>query len=292
MVILNHHPEVNFSNWYYMVELVGDDGRWPDRDAYLSYLATDRIFQSAGLTIDKELDYPSLVSSFLDQKRDQSGKPIMGGKIRDHFHRILRIWPEARFIHLLRDGRDVARSLVEMGWVGNMHTAGEYWLQAENEWDKLKSMISPDQWTELRYEDLVSDPEPVLRRLCEFMGVPYDSAMLSYPNDTTYEAPSARTIGQWKRKLSRKKVQLAEARIGPMLVDRGYELSGYPVSPPRRLKERLLRVQDRLYRVSFKTRKYGFFLYAADYVTRRLRLEKPQFLIRRRLNEIDLLHLK
>src|SRR4051812_44379150 len=80
MVMLNHHPQIAFSNWYYMIEPVGDDGRWPDRDAYLSYLATDRIFQGSGLMIDETMDCPALVQSFLRQKKEQSGKPIMGGK--------------------------------------------------------------------------------------------------------------------------------------------------------------------------------------------------------------------
>jgi len=190
VLILDHHPQIAFSDFYFTVEMLPEEGGWPDLDAYYAYLETDRIFQATGLTVDRGLEYPHLADSFLRQWQHRSGKPIVGGKIRCQFDRLLRIWPDAKFIHLLRDGRDAARSLIEMGWVGNMYTAGEFWLKAEREWDKLCQLVPSERRTELRYEDLVSDPVPTLTRVCEFVGVPYDPAMLSYPEDTTYGPPS------------------------------------------------------------------------------------------------------
>jgi len=292
MVILNHHPRIAFFNLLYAVEMLGEGDRWPDRAAYLSYLATNRMFQDAGLTIDESLDYPALVDSFLDQKRRQAGKPLIGAKIPDHFDRVLSIWPDARFIHLLRDGRDVAMSLIDMGWAGNMVTAGERWLDAEEKWDRLESTIAPERWTELRFEQLVTDPEPTLRKLCEFIGVPYDSAMLEYPKDTTYGPPSGKMVGNWRRKLRQRQVRQVEGRIGQMLARRGYELSGLPAVQPGPVTARLLRLQDRWYRAMFKRRRYGMFLYVADYLSRRLGIPGFQSSVKQRLNQIDVLYLK
>lgn len=158
--------------------------------------------------------------------------------------------------------------------------------------DKLQSMIPPDRWTELRFEQLVAEPEPTLSKLCDFIGVAYDPAMLSYPEDTTYDLPSSKMIGQWKRKLRRNQIQLVEERIGFMLSRRGYELSGYPSLRPSPVKERLLRFQDRWYRAHFKRRRYGTFLHLADVITRRLGIMPTQAQIRQRLNQIDVLYLK
>src|SRR5262249_10285452 len=144
------------------------------------------------------------------------------------FDRLLRIWPDARFIHIVRDGRDVGRSVIERGWAGNMYTAVEPWIEAELLWSRLCPVLAAERRTEIRYETLVGEPVATLTRLCEFIGVPYDPAMLEYPHDSTFDRPSPQLIGQWKRKLSPDAVRLAEARIGPILIERGYELSGYP----------------------------------------------------------------
>jgi hypothetical protein len=292
MLMLNHHPQIAFFNCYFAVEVMPDEGGWPDMDKYLDYLATDRLFSGSNLVIDRSLDYPHLVNSFLRQKQVESGKPLVGGKIRDHFHRLLRIWPDARFIHLIRDGRDVARSLIEMGWVGNMLTAGEYWLNAERQWEKLSQLISPSRWTELRYEDLVKDPNAILSRVCEFMGVAFHPAMLDYPKNSNYGPPSPKMIGQWKRKLRPRDVQLAESLIGDMLVERGYELSGFPALRVRPPTDWSLRLQDKWYRARFKCRRYGTGLYLACFLARRLGLRAQHNRILLRLNQIESLYLK
>jgi len=292
VIMLDHHPQIAFWDFYFAVEMLPEDEGWPDMEAYYSYLQTDRGFQAMGLSIDRNLDYPHLADSFLRQWRERSGKPIVGGKIRDHFHRLLRMWPKAKFIHLLRDGRDAARSLIEMGWVGNMYTAGEYWLKAEQEWDKLCQLVPPERRTELRYEDMVSDPIPTLTRICKFVGVPYDPAMLSYPNDTSYGPPSTSSIGQWKRKLTPEQIRLAEACMGDTLVSRGYELSGESPLVVDAAYEKRLRLQSRLYCAEFRRKRFGTALFLADMVSRRLGLSAPQARIKKRMNAIETTYLK
>jgi hypothetical protein len=245
-LMLSHHRDLEFNDFYFTVDMIPEEGGWPDLDAYHSYLETDWIFQASGLTVDPSLDYPQLVNSFLHQKMVESGKPIVGGKIRQHYHRLLRVWPDARFIHLLRDGRDVARSIIGMGWAGNMFTGGEYWLEAERNWDRLCTLVPEDRRFEIRYEDLVSIPERTLKGVCEFLRVPFDPAMLEYPKDSTYDSPSRELAGQWHRKLSREEVRTAESLMGDMLMKRGYELSGYPSMEIDPAVERKLRRQDKL----------------------------------------------
>lgn len=66
--------------------------------------------------------------------------------------------------------------------------------------------------------------------------------MLTYPESTTYSAPDPQLVSQWKQKLSDREVRLVETRIGTMLGDRGYELSGLPslkISPQQALALRL-----------------------------------------------------
>src|SRR6185369_10561789 len=97
-----------------------------------------------GFTVDRSLSYPQLIDSFLQQQRARSNKPLVGATVHRHFDRLLRIWPVARFVHLVRDGRDVARSVIEMGWAGNLWTGCDRWIDAEQLWAKFSQMLPPD----------------------------------------------------------------------------------------------------------------------------------------------------
>jgi hypothetical protein len=291
-LILDHHPQLSFVDCYYSIEKLSEDGGWPDLDDYYRFIETNFIFQDSKLTIDRTLDYPHLVDSFLRQVRSRSGKPLVGGKIRDNYHRVLKIWPDARFIHLLRDGRDVAHSIIGMGWAGNTFLGGEYWLRAEQLWDKLRDQLTPDRWIEIRYEDLVSQPEAALRRVCQFIGVTYSPEMLDFPKDTSYSAPSPQHVGQWKHKLAPREVQLAEACIGTMLVSRGYALSDYPPLKVTSDVQRRLCLQDRWFRAMFRRKRYGIGLFLADFLTRRIGTRKWQARVQNDINDVIRKHLK
>src|SRR4030095_2960604 len=95
------------------------------------------------LEVDRSLDYPGLMKSFVSQYGRRSRKPIHGATCHKHFDRLLRIWPRARFVHLMRDGRDVARSCIGMGWSGNVWCGAQRWIDAEELWAGLAERIDP-----------------------------------------------------------------------------------------------------------------------------------------------------
>jgi hypothetical protein len=208
------------------------------------------------------------MNSFLRQKRDRDGKRWIGATVHIHFDRLLRIWPNARFIHLVRDGRDVARSRVELGWSGNMYTGVQSWIDAERLWEQVSRQIPESRQFELRYEDLVSDAEGELTRICEFLDLPFDPSMLRYDEDSTYSSPDPNLIGQWRRKLSKNAVRLAESRIAEMLVDRGYELSGLKPLKVGPVLEQWIRIDDRKNRLKARRRLYGTPLFAGELAMR------------------------
>ena len=162
-----------------------------------------------------------------------------------------------------------------LGWSGNMYTGVQSWIDAERLWERLGEIVPPDRRLEIRYEALVVDPVSALTRICDFLGLSYDPAMLNYPRNSTYEPPDARLAGQWRTKLSARAVQLAEARIAEMLVARSYELSGYPPLRIGPRRERALYADDRLNRLRFRRRLYGTRLFAAELA---VRLTEPLFL--------------
>ena len=288
-LMLDHHPGLAFFHeFHYVVEKLPESG-WPELRDYYEFLKGDRIFLDSRVEIDATLDYPRLVNDFLVQKRERDRKPLVGATVHVHFDRLLRIWPDARFIHLLRDGRDVARSRVELGWAGNMYTGVQSWIDAERLWAKLVDEVPASRRMEVRYERLVCEPEAELARICEFLGLTYDPAMLSYDLDSTYSKPDAGLIDQWRRKLPGGAVRLAESRIGAMLVERGYELSDQAPIRIGPIGRWLIRVDDRWKRIRSRWRARGASLFVAESLMRALE-PAYQSLTRFRWAVLDSLH--
>lgn len=292
-LMLSHHSSIAWCNEFeYAVDALVDENTWPSLSDYYSWLDTHRIFQASKFKIDSELSYPELVNSFLCQQRDRSSKSIIGATVHRHFDRLLRIWPNARFIHLLRDGRDVSRSCIGMGWAGNVWTGVERWIEAEQLWTKLRASLTQDRYIEITYESLISDPQATLKKVSNFIGIPYDSSMLSYCESTTYETPNPAFIAQWQRKMSNRDIQLVESRIADMLVERGYSLSGLPSITVSKAMAKQLKLQDWWGRLEFRINRNGLKLFIADYLSRKLGLTLWQKQVRLKLNQIETTHLK
>ena len=245
-LMLDHHPEIAFEKEFdFVVTKVSDTGELPSLDFYLDWIATVR---GADYSIDRSLGYRELVNDFLRQKQAASGgKPYVGATIHRNFDRLRFLWPDARYVHLVRDPRDVARSVVQKGWAGNIYQASEFWIQAENCWDVLVTHLTSDQAIEIHYEDLVLRTDAVLAEICRFVGVEYSEKMLGYPADAPqYPPPDSTLVTQWKTNLAPPDVAMVELRTGRMLEGRGYARSGHPLPKVGPLKHQQLLLAARL----------------------------------------------
>ncbi len=291
-LMLDSHPQIAWCQEFeYAVDLVSDEG-WPAVDTYADWLQTHRVFRSMAFDIDRSLTYPQLVNSFLIQKQTRDGKHIVGATVHRHFDRLLTIWPTAKFIHLVRDGRDVARSCIVMGWAGNVWTGVESWITAERLCEQFRQQLAADRWIDLVYEQLICEPETCLERVCRFMGTKYDPQMLEYHRTTTYDRPDPKLIHQWKRKLTPRQVGLVESRIGDMLIERGYELSGRPPAQVSLLRTLMLRIQSRWGVTRFRINRYGPWLWLMSFLSRRMPWRSWQKRVKLQINAVDAAHLK
>lgn len=148
------------------------------------------------------------------------------------------LFPEARFVHMIRDGRDVACSIIPQRWgPNNVKDAAKRWVSCiEN---GVRHRADTARYLEVRYEHLVEHSERELRRICAFIGEAFDPAMLTY-HETDHDL-SPRTessahqvekplytsaIGRWKRDMTPSDVRKFERIAGPTLQMLGYPLSG------------------------------------------------------------------
>jgi hypothetical protein len=203
----------------------------------------------------RKIEPGPVVRTFYDAYTEQQAKPRWGEKTPTYVQRMKRIQkaiPEARFVHVIRDGRDVALSVLDRT-VRDLSTA-----DVARRWQKKITKAREDSpklrhYTEVRYEDLILDTEPVLRMVSEFIELPWDDAMLAYhersgerlremaralPGDgraqelsverrmathaMTTKPPSAERVARWRTHMSAEQRAEFEAVAGALLAELGY----------------------------------------------------------------------
>lgn len=271
-LMLDHHPEIAFHGEYeFVVDYLPETGL-PTAQAFAESVRTDRVFHHWKLEIDPSLDYQDLMWSLMRQGRGARPCSVLGATVHRGFDRLPRIWPKARYIHMVRDPRDVAQSVVQMGWAGNVWAGASIWQEAEETWSRLVEQLAADQWIEIKFEQLVGSPEARLREICAWMDLDYSESMLRYSDDSTYSPPDAGIACKWKRKYPQGGAALVDIRVGPFLEQRGYELSGPLQASPGPIARFRLRVDDRLGRLRHAMRRYGAKLVLADLLARKLHI--------------------
>jgi hypothetical protein len=126
--------------------------------------------------------FGEVMRTFFEFYAELQGKPRWGNKTPYYAMRmalIEKLLPEARFVHVVRDGRDVALSTVPV-WFGASDVAG-----VAHEWSDMLALAREQAkglsfYIEIHYEDLVRDSASTLERVCEFLELEWEPAMLDY----------------------------------------------------------------------------------------------------------------
>jgi hypothetical protein len=261
-----------------------------DMAAYAHELSFNRVFQSRGLKLREGLGYEDQVRDFASQL-GTPGKRL-SINIHRHFDRIAAIFPNARYVHLLRDPRDVAKSSIGMGWAGNVYYGADHWIASERDFAALAAKVDPARIHTLKNEDLIRTPDAELSRLCAFLGVAFDPLMLDYPSHTTYSRPNPELVEQWRKDLSDREVALVEGKVGAMLAQCGYQPSGLVPATPGASGRFLLKQANRLGRMRFSLKRNGILLTVFDLATRLIPVAPLRTNARRRLAARELRFLK
>lgn len=155
-----------------------------------------------------------------------------------------RLFPRARFLHVVRDGRAVAASLVRQRWVDpatgkpiwycqDVEGASRYWVEVVSTIRHQAASV-PGRYLEVRYEELVQSPEDTMRRVLAFLGEPWDAAVLAHHEADTRlssrEASSAAVAGalsdgalrKWRTQLSDADLSRFDQRTQSVLAELGY----------------------------------------------------------------------
>ena len=200
--------------------------------------------------------YVDFVARLFDEYAARAGKPYAGDKTPGYVRRIGQIhalFPQARFVHIVRDPRDVCLSMLD--WPSGERTAGQfgtwhldrpvssalYWRYSVALGVQAGRELGPLHYLEVRYEDLVAATETELARLCEFLGLPFDPAMLDYHVGRSKPKPGRSSKAQWlpptaglrdwTTQLAADDVARVELAIGGLLSELGYATVGGDPAP-------------------------------------------------------------
>jgi sulfotransferase family protein len=204
--------------------------------------------------------YSSFVTGIFDSYGKAQGKALVGDKTPGYVRRmntLHALWPEARFVHLIRDGRDVYLSMrhrplhrPKMGvfdtWAEEpVLTAALWWEFNVRAGRKAGTSLRSGLYYEIRYESLVAQPREECEALSAFLGLPYDDAMLRF-NETQTKKRARRPISprlrDWRTQMPAVDVERFEAAAGELLDELGYDRA--VPHPGRECLETASRIRD------------------------------------------------
>jgi len=237
------------------------------RSAFLDAILDNPTWPDFGLDADDlyeavadlgPFDVGNALRRFYCLYADRHGKSRWGDKTPGYaaaMRLVHELLPEVRFIHLIRDGRDVALSYRDL-WFGpgSVTEAADWWLARIEVARAEAAGLPAGQYLEVRYEELVQRPETALQEICRFLHLPWEAAMLDYHAQArdrltelerdahtwdgkplraadrvaiharVSEPPNPDRLGRWRREMARAERMAFEDRAGKLLRELGYEV--------------------------------------------------------------------
>jgi len=185
--------------------------------------------------------YRFIVAAPFEAYAARHGKQRWGDKTPHYVHHVdhlLRLWPRARVVVLVRDGRDVALSLRRMPFgPNNAWAAAQWWARGVRAGARAQRE-HPDSVLTVHYEALAERPQEQVQRLCGFLGLGYDEDMLALDHvdptlivpdqaawfPTLFDGINTSAVGRWQREMSRRDRRIFAALAGAELEQLGYEV--------------------------------------------------------------------
>ena len=252
-VMLDRHSQLAVPDESYFVPQLADRHlRRVDPDAFVDDLRRVNTVTEWEVPLDKVrarltpgMRIGEAIATVYLVYAEERGKSRWGDKTPMYMQnlRLLeRLFPDALFVHLIRDGRDAALSFLEMPrglmtetWM-HPRTAVDFACQWRTEVAAAQRLgrRARARYLEVRYEDLIADVTSVLRRICAFAGLEYEPTMVDYarsvdvsakPHQQRLTQPPTPGVRDWRRQMPPADVAAFERVAGDLLHELGYETS-------------------------------------------------------------------
>jgi hypothetical protein len=292
---VNFGPETQFIvDIYRRLDTYGDLQRDANFRLLIADIARERCFERwqhrFGFQLDasrvaaeaRERTYAGVLTAIFEQFAAHHGMVRWGEKSPNYDRDlgvILELFPQARFIHIVRDGRDVALSTFKCFFgAKNAYKAALDWRREVSWVQQFQAVLPPHQFMEVRYEDLLRQPRATFARIIEFLRISDpDGQLLDFIAERIKEDLRPETAGKWSREFTPGDCSVFEGVAGDMLRSFGYPVTASEPAPPRLLARAY-------YHCDNKVRKWLNWEYQLDNVYKiRLRLRQYSQPLRRAL---------
>lgn len=254
--MLNAHPRLAvpnethlFDNYYRLLSNYGDLGVARNRERLVDDILSTARMREWSPKVDREqvlssIKVPSfsgIADAILRSWSEMQNKSRWGEKTPQHlsyWREILACFPDAKFIHIVRDGRDVALSWIRAPFgPKTVYTAAKRWVQDLAQADDLKASVPEQTFLEIRYEDLLQNPEQVLAEICRYLDEEVTGEIFDfYRNPVPYKTDEINLSNlrkplmsdnkyKWRTEMTVKDLGVFEVIAGDRLSQYGYELA-------------------------------------------------------------------
>lgn len=210
-----------------------------------------------------EKSFGGIYCAMLNWYSAQEDKPRWGEKTPYNLffvEAILRDFPNAQFIYVLRDGRDTGAEYIESAFgPTNIYCASRIWKLCQDAVKPWRSKLDASQWLDVRYETLVREPEIILDKVCQFLGEDYDPAMLNFHKSTIAQRRagtkdhkplghpvSDKYVGIYKELLSLRDQRIFAGVAGEELINLGYDVDVEPLYLTQQQKDLYVELDGRI----------------------------------------------
>lgn len=255
-LMLDSHPELAVPDEsHFITELHGRFGWLADRrrpGATFQRVFEHQRFRRWGLepgavrelaAATRPNTFAEAIATVYEAYARSQGKTRWGDKTPDyvrHISRLVKVFPEAQVIHVIRDGREVARSIAGHRWgPPTAIAAAGLWRREVSQGRRDGQGLGAGRYLEVRLERLIAAPEAVLRQVCGFLEVQYAPQMLDYPATALARVwtgppdsevidhrhlaiPPTGALRNWREGLSPRRQVALEAAAQPLLAQLGY----------------------------------------------------------------------
>ena len=253
-VILDRSPGIAIPDESFFVPLLARrHGKAIDAERFLDDVARIPAVRDWGVSvadvaarIRPGMPTCAAIAAIYEAYAEQAGKQRWGDKTpmyMRHLTLLEELFPDAQYVHLIRDGRDAAMSFLEMpegtftGTWAHPTTPAQFaclWRKEVGAGRALGARVGAARYHEVRYEALVAHPEEAVRAICSFAALPFEPAMLEYagavdvsakPHQQRLLSPPATGVRSWREELSEMDVAGFEAVAADLLAELGYEVT-------------------------------------------------------------------
>lgn len=266
-LMLNAHPAVTVPPESRFIVELHTGASVVDASSFLDRLDTHKQFLAWDLPIDAvaheigpvdRLPYSEAIAAAYSAYAHVQGKTRWGDKTPRYVERIpliASLFPDSLFVHLVRDGRDVALSYADVPFgPKTVGSAARLWAKRVRAGIEHGRPLGDERYLELHYENMVDDAEGRAKLLCDFLHLDFDPGMLDYTerarsavldrarhyNPHVLDKPIKRTRS-WEEDMAEDHIEMFEAIAGDVLTHLGYPRRYRQPSPRKRLEAALSR---------------------------------------------------